>query len=159
MYSRSAERIPAALPEHYGGNAFRPDGTPTPIPVRRETPVSFRPAPPLKIPEKVIEESGAQEENEPNQKIDTVSDRPEETVTASPADESTAVLSAPEERTEEVTSAAKEEEQSFLGRLTGGLLPGLREDDLLILLLLYLLSSENGNGDILLLLAALLLLG
>ena len=159
MYSRSAERIPAALPEHYGGNAFRPDGTPTPIPVRRETPVPFRQAPPLKIPEKVIEESRASEEPEAKEEIAPPPDRTEEAAETAPLD-STAVLAVQEkEEAAEVAPTVKEKDATFLGRLTSGLLPGIREDDLLLLLLLYLLSGEEGNGDILLLLAALLLLG
>ena len=37
MYSRSLDpRRVSQIPNHYSGSAFRPDGTPTPIPVKRE---------------------------------------------------------------------------------------------------------------------------
>ena len=162
MYSRSADRIPTALPEHYGGNAFRPDGTPTPIPVRREIPPTFRPAPPLKIPEKAIGETGEDRDTVVPPVGDPLPRRADEEH-AEPRDEPrvdahAAVLPA-QEVAEEAVAAVKAKDAGFLSRMTSGVLPGLREDDLLLLLLLYLLSFEEGNGEILLLLAAVLLLG
>lgn len=157
MYSRSLDRnTQTVLPEHYGGNAFRPDGTPTPIPVRRDIPPTYRPAapPPLKVPEK----ASLPPSEDPTPHVEELSSQTLEDLPKAYDEEG--------EREEEITSIAsppphKESTTTptFLGRLSSGFLPTLQSDDLLLLLLLYLLLGEEGNSEILILLAAVLLLG
>ena len=158
MYSRSLDRsTQTVLPEHYGGNAFRPDGTPTPIPVRRDIPPTYRPAapPPLKIPEKAS--PPLSEDPPPHDKelsLQTIEGLPKAYGDESEREEESTITARPSTPHEESTSTP-----TFLGRLSSGFLPTLQSDDLLLLLLLYLLLGEEGNSEILILLAAVLLLG
>ena len=140
MYSRSLDprRVPTSLPSHYGGIAFRSDGTPASVPVKRDReihgPIDAAPNDaPLESP--VSDEVPPEPEYVPTVK-NTGGDPPTD-----------------------ASGTQKQSEASppFLSRLLGGILPGIREDDLLLLLLILLLSREEGNEDILLLLAFLLL--
>ena len=134
MYSRSLDptRITSPLPNHYGGSAFRSDGTPMPIPVKRE----------LDLPREGAPEHAAK------------ADPPL-------LPEGQAADSLLEEKpTEEAPTSARgveEDEAPFFRRLTSGLFPRVRSDDVLLVLLLILLSGESGNEDILLILLVLLL--
>lgn len=167
MYSRSLDprRLPPSLPRDYGGSAFRPDGTPTPIPVRRE-PIAHRDPPP-RDPRSELSERGPREaaSEDPAASGDPVPNdspsRPSEQdspADGTPADRARdgheASPAAPPQRVRPKPPAS--EDAPFLGRLFGNLLPDVREDDLLLVLLLFLLSREDGNEEILLLLALLL---
>ena len=136
MYYRSPEsrRTPSPLPLHYGGNAFRSDGTPTEIPVRRISEL------PLKTEEDecIVREDALQSEQ--------ANRRPRE---GSP--EKSKACDSIEEKAE-----GSKRSPPFLSRLLGGILPSVKEDDLLLLFLLLLLSREEGNEEVLLLLAVLL---
>lgn len=138
MYSRSLDpgRISSPLPRHYGGSAFRSDGTPTPIPVRRE-------------PDLHRDEGRTAEPMPAAENADAVTE-PED------ADRSTVAAASGSSEQSVLKEGAKERGAPFLSRLFGGVLPGLREDDLLLVLLILLLSSKEGNEDALLLLAVLL---
>ncbi len=149
MYSRSLDsrRISTALPSHYGGSAFRADGTPTPIPVKREYDLhpksadSHDPRPPERSDKSAL----------PPQDIEA-----ETPIEAEPPEGGDTGVSM--EASPSVPKAdEKKDEGAFLSRLLDGILPGVREDDLLLLLLILLLSREKGNEDALVLLAYLLL--
>ena len=149
MYSRSLDnrRTPTALPSHYGGSAFRADGTPTPIPVKREYDLhpksadSRDPRPPERSDKPAL----------PPQDIEA--ETPIEAESLKGGDTDVSIEASPS-----VPKADKEKDDgAFLSRLLDGILPGVREDDLLLLLLILLLSREKGNEDALVLLAYLLL--
>ena len=171
MYSRSLDprRIPSTLPSHYSGSAFRADGTPTPIPVRREHDGGAR--------RSIPEEDG---EVQPRQDVripDPVGIRGDDAASPfrslpfgaeeaavkdavaeempMPAGRDHAERALEYERPER--PAIHSDDAPFLTRLFGGLLPGIRDDDILLILLLLLLSREKGTEDVLLLLAFLLL--
>ena len=135
MYSRSLDprRAASPLPAHYSGSAFRSDGTPTPIPVRRE-PDRQREA--REIPETESQNSTREE-------------------TLLPALSEAKEPSSPPEKADETAKGSDDE--PFVSRLLHGVLPGIREDDLLLVLLILLLAGEEDSGDALLLLAVLLL--
>lgn len=136
MYYRSPEshRTPSPLPLHYGGNAFRPDGTPVEVPVRRESDIPLR-------------ERTRESDNESNA---PQADRAEASFEEVSAEKS--VNRQADFLDEEKDTRAP----SFLSRLLQGILPNVKEDDLLLLLLMLLLSREEGNEEILLLLTVLL---
>ena len=148
MYSRSLDprRVPQTLPNHYGGSAFRSDGTPTPIPVKRE--YSLQSDPPRKndAPSTEAVKALPREETEDT---DVLLSDPEEEPT-----EADSVLHA--EDALPVSALKEDSDGSFLSRTLGALFPELRTDDLILLLLMLLLSREKGNEDVLLILAVLL---
>ena len=158
MYSRSLDprRIVSPLPSHYSGSAFRSDGTPTPIPVRREHDGTVR----RSIPEEENEIPPKRDVWNPDK--ETVRDREEAALLpALPTDtgESDPSIPPPTEsptRSERSLPPEEHEDAPFLSRLFSGILPGIREDDLLLLLLILLLSKEKGNEEAILLLAFLL---
>ena len=161
MYSRSLDprRIGSPLPSHYSGSAFRSDGTPTPIPVRREHDGAVRHA----VPE---EEHAAPSAREPrNSEEGAEHERAEATaLPALPADMGKSDPGIPQSaemppRPERSLPPEEHEDAPFLSRLFSGILPGIREDDILLLLLILLLSREKGSEDAVLLLAFLLFLG
>ena len=135
MYYRSQEgrRPPSPLPLHYSGSAFRSDGTPVEIPVRRESEIPLR------------ENIAAEKKEEPTVKDNDSAFTPLDIPVEKDTDRDAVLV--------EPTSKAN---SSFLTRLLGGILPGIRQDDLLLLLLLLLLSREEGNEEMILLLAVLL---
>ena len=148
MYSRNLDprRSPQVLPHHYGGSAFRADGTPTPIPVQRDPEAHFA-APPREETAHTSEEQRLSIEDPPHGSDEQSAEA------FSPMDASDFYE---EKTTSEAPGNSSDGNAPFLSRLMGGLLPGLRDDDLLLLLLILLLSREEGNEDALLLLALLL---
>lgn len=161
MYSRSLDprRIGSPLPSHYSGSAFRSDGTPTPIPVRREHDGALRHA----VPEEEHAAPSAREPRNPEEGAEH--ERAEAAaLPALPTDtgESDPSIPPPTEsptRSERSLPPEEHEDAPFLSRLFSGILPGIREDDILLLLLILLLSREKGSEDAVLLLAFLLFLG
>lgn len=130
MYSRSLDpRRVSQIPNHYSGSAFRPDGTPTPIPVKRE-------------------------HSRPSEAEPQMAQAASPEVSASSAKEEAALPTVKEAPT--TAEASSMAEDTFLTRFLGNLLPDVRDDDILLILLLFLLSRESGNEDVLLLLALLL---
>lgn len=158
MYSRSLDprRIGSPLPSHYSGSAFRSDGTPTPIPVRREHDGALRHA----VSEEEHAAPSAREPRNPEEGAEH--ERAEAAaLPALPTDMRESDSGIPQSaemppRPERSDSPAEREGTPFLSRLFSGILPGIREDDLLLLLLILLLSKEKGNEEAILLLAFLL---
>jgi len=160
MYSRSLDprRISSPLPSHYGGSAFRSDGTPTSIPVRREHDASMRrPNSDREPPTSIEAEDTDSDEglDNTNDIVETIEEAPphskEPNPDASPSPRKGVPDSLP------VTEKCEDDHDApFLTRLLGGFLPGIRDDDILLILLIFLLSREHGNEDVILLLAFLL---
>ena len=170
MYSRSLDprRIPSSLPSHYSGSAFRADGTPTPIPVRREHDGTVR--------RSIPEEDGEAQPRQDVRMPDPVGVRGDDAASpirslpfgageadiedavaeeaAMPAGNDHAGCALQYDRSE--CPSIHSDDAPFLSRLFSGILPGIREDDILLILLILLLSKEKGNEEAILLLAFLL---
>lgn len=151
MYSRSLDnrRVQATLPTHYGGSAFRSDGTPTPIPVIREHDLH-----PRGMTDDRNAASLAETMEATTPPSDEIGNEPQENIILETRDDAFSVNAPSASKRDR--EKKEEKEGAFLPRLLDGMLPGVREDDLLLLLLILLLSREEGNEDVLVLLAFLL---